>query len=138
MIFIYFWIIIIRQIKILIFWKLSKAESKLWIGLISKFIEFKKLFCRVPFRVQEVFWAGRYSHVIGECHSQHAERWNSKGRSGYDFDQFFKNKFCRFPTVASRSDPYMINPSIESSNFLLWHEKKIDFRFWKFCGKQTN
>ena len=51
---------------------------------------------------------------------------------------FAKKKFCRFPTVASRSDPHlMINPSIESSNFLLWHEeKKLISDFENFVGNR--
>ena len=32
----------------------------------------------------------------------------------------------------------MINPSIESSDFLFWHERMFEVVFWKLCGKETN
>ena len=50
------------------------------------------------------------------------ERRNSKGRLGTLLTHFTKN-FCCFLTPKVKSGTDMINPSIESSDFLFWHEK---------------
>ena len=51
------------------------------------------------------------------------EKRNSKGRSGYTFWLILQKNFCRFLTPKIKSGTDMINPSIESSDFLFWHEK---------------
>ena len=43
----------------------------------------------------------------------------------------FTKKFCRFPTPKVKSGTYMINPSIESSDFLFWHKKNFWVGFLK-------
>ena len=45
------------------------------------------------------------------------------------FLTYFTKNFCRFliPKVKSGTD--MINPSIESSDFLFWHEKNLESDF---------
>ena len=48
-----------------------------------------------------------------------------------------QNLFCRFLTESLWKDSDMIHPSIESSDFLFWHDNNFKFDFWKFCGKQT-
>ena len=54
----------------------------------------------------------------------YVERRNSKGRSGYSFDSIYKIYFAAFLHRSCEViDPDMINPSIESSDFQLWHEK---------------
>ena len=38
-------------------------------------------------------------------------------------------KFCRFLTPKDKSRTNMINPSIESSDFLFWYEKHFESNF---------
>ena len=49
----------------------------------------------------------------------------------------FTKNFYRFLTLKVKSGTDMINPWIESSNFLFWYKKNLESDFWKFCGKQT-
>ena len=44
--------------------------------------------------------------------------------------------FCHFPTVASQSDPYMINPSIEALIFYFDMRKKLIAEFVNFMGNR--
>ena len=46
-----------------------------------------------------------------------------------NFLTHFTKNFCYFLTTKVKSDTDMIKPSIESSDFLFWHEKnfKLDF-----------
>ena len=60
-----------------------------------------------------------------------------KGAQGTLFDSFTK-RFCRFLTPKVKSGTDMINPSIESSDFLFWHKNNFEVDFWKFCRKQIN
>ena len=48
---------------------------------------------------------------------------------------FTKNFFC-FLTPKVKSGTDMINPSIESSDFLFCHKKIFELDFWRFCWKQ--
>ena len=64
------------------------------------------------------------------------ERWNSKGRSGYNFDQFSKKKFATSLQWHPEAIHIWLTPSIESSHFLLWHEKKMISDFKNFVGNR--
>ena len=51
----------------------------------------------------------------------------------------FTKNFCRFLTPRVKSGTDMINPSIESSDFLFWHEKIKSRIFENFVGnRQSN
>ena len=54
-----------------------------------------------------------------------------------DFLTDFTKKFCRFLTLKAKIRTEMINLSIESSDFLFWHDKNFESKFSKFCGKHT-
>ena len=41
----------------------------------------------------------------------------------------FTKNFCCFLTPKVKSDTDMINPSIESSDFLFWHQKNFELNF---------
>jgi hypothetical protein len=41
----------------------------------------------------------------------------------------FTKTFCRFLTPKVKSGTDMINPSIESSDFLFWHKTNFEFEF---------
>ena len=60
---------------------------------------------------------------------------NSKGRSGYTFLLILQKNFCRFLTPKVKSATDMINPSIESFDFLFWHKKKFWVGFLKILSK---
>ena len=47
-----------------------------------------------------------------------------------------QNLFCCFLTSKLWSDPYMINPSIKSFDFLFWHEKILNLIFEDFVGNR--
>ena len=49
------------------------------------------------------------------------------------FLNYFTKHFFHFLTSELESDTDMMNPSIESSDFLFKHEENLD----SFCGKQT-
>ena len=50
----------------------------------------------------------------------------------------FTKNFCRFLTPKVKSGTDMINPSIESSDFLFWHEKMLSWIFENFVeNRQT-
>ena len=61
----------------------------------------------------------------------HLERRNSQGRSGYTFWLILQKQFCHFLTPKGKSGTDMINPLIESSDFLFWHKKTFWVRFLK-------
>ena len=67
------------------------------------------------------------------------ERRNSKVRSGYIFWLILQKTFAAFwLTPKVKSDTDMINPSIESSDFLFWHEKILSWVFEDFVkNRQT-
>ena len=65
--------------------------------------------------------------------SYNLERWNSKGTQGTILNNVSKKVLALSYT---QSDPYMINPSIESYNFLLWHEKKLIVEIVNFIGNR--
>ena len=69
---------------------------------------------------------------------QKIERWNSKGRSGYTFWLIFTKNVCRFRTPKVKSGTDMISPSIESSDFLFWHEKICSRIFENFVGNRQS
>ena len=77
-----------------------------------------------------------YCKSVQECNKifnkmrKQLERRNSKGRSGHFLTNFTKN-FCRFLTPKVKNGTDMINPSIESSDFLFWHEKNFGVEFFK-------
>ena len=49
-----------------------------------------------------------------------------------------QNLFCRFLTSKIWSDPDMINPSLESSDFLFWYEKLFASDFWKLVENRES
>ena len=50
----------------------------------------------------------------------------------------FTKNFCRFLTPKVKSGTDMINPSIESSDFLFWHEKILSRIFENFVGNRQS
>ena len=50
----------------------------------------------------------------------------------------FTKTFCRFFTPKVKSGTDMINPSIESSDFLFWHEKIWSRIFENFVGNRQS
>ena len=50
----------------------------------------------------------------------------------------FTKKFCRFLTPKVKSGTDMINPSIESSDFLFWYEKIWSRIFENFVGNRQS
>ena len=67
---------------------------------------------------------------------KHVERGNSKEHSDCTFLTHFTKTF--FATLKGKSGTDMISTSIESYDFLFWHEKNFELKFCKFRGKQTN
>ena len=63
---------------------------------------------------------------------------NPKERSGYTFWLILQKNFCRVLTPKIKSGTDMINPSIESSDFLFWHEKILSQIFENFVGNRQS
>ena len=50
----------------------------------------------------------------------------------------YTKNFCRFRTPKVKSGSHMINPSIESSDFLFWHKKILSRIFENFVGNRQS